>query len=126
MFWRLGSVCGSRSPCVSRSGIGQQCSSCGSTSLHRSSFVPIFVRFGLYRAIFRYTGLATMQTLLKAAVVYGVILLALVLVTFPAGVPRSVGVLQPILFLVLVSNFASMGTLLAESWRAARFAPSTC
>jgi FlaA1/EpsC-like NDP-sugar epimerase len=67
-------------------------------------FVPIFVRFGLYRAIFRYTGLATMQTLLKAALIYGFLLLALVLVTFPAGVPRSVGVLQPILFLVLVSN----------------------
>jgi FlaA1/EpsC-like NDP-sugar epimerase len=67
-------------------------------------FVPVFVRFGLYRAIFRYTGLATMQTLLRAAVAYGCILLLLVLVTFPAGVPRSVGVLQPILFLLLVSN----------------------
>src|SRR5512134_590942 len=33
-------------------------------------FIPIFVRFGLYRAIFRYTGLATMQTLLKAAAIY--------------------------------------------------------
>lgn len=67
-------------------------------------FLPIFVRFGLYRAIFRYTGLATMQTLLKAAVVYGLLLLTLVLVTFPAGIPRSVGVLQPILFFVLISN----------------------
>jgi FlaA1/EpsC-like NDP-sugar epimerase len=67
-------------------------------------FLPIFVRFGLYRAIFRYTGLATMQTLLKAAVVYAVVLLILVLASFPAGVPRSVGLLQPILFLVLVSN----------------------
>ena len=69
-----------------------------------SIFVPVFVHFGLYRAIFRYTGLATMQTLLKAALIYGLLLLALVLLTFPAGVPRSVGVLQPILFLVLVSN----------------------
>jgi FlaA1/EpsC-like NDP-sugar epimerase len=67
-------------------------------------FVPVFVRFGLYRAIFRYTGLATMQTLLKAAVVYGGLLLGLVLLTFPAGVPRSVGVLQPVLFLLLISN----------------------
>ena len=73
-------------------------------SLSPLIFVPFFVRFGLYRAIFRYTGLATMQTLLKAAVLYGVLLLAVVLLTFPAGVPRSVGVLQPILFLVLVSN----------------------
>ena len=30
-------------------------------------FLPLFIRFGLYRAIFRYTGLATMQTLLRAA-----------------------------------------------------------
>jgi len=67
-------------------------------------FLPLFARFGLYRAIFRYTGLATMQTLLKAAVLYGGILLSLVLISFPAGVPRSVGVLQPILFLLLVSN----------------------
>src|SRR5512147_2330228 len=29
-------------------------------------FLPLFIHFGLYRAIFRYTGLATMQTLLKA------------------------------------------------------------
>ena len=67
-------------------------------------FVPIFIRFGLYRAIFRYTGLATMQTLLRAAALYGLLLAALVLATFPAGVPRSVGILQPILFLLLVSN----------------------
>lgn len=67
-------------------------------------FLPLFIRFGLYRAIFRYTGLATMQTLLKAAVLYGVLLLTVVLLTFPAGVPRSVGVLQPILFLLFVSN----------------------
>jgi FlaA1/EpsC-like NDP-sugar epimerase len=67
-------------------------------------FLPIFIRFGLYRAIFRYTGLATMQTMLKAASAYGAALLAIVLLTFPAGVPRSVGVLQPVLFLLLVSN----------------------
>ena len=67
-------------------------------------FLPLFIRFGLYRAIFRYTGLATMQTLLKAAALYGVLLLTVVLLTFPAGVPRSIGVLQPILFLLFVSN----------------------
>ena len=67
-------------------------------------FIPIFIRFGLYRAIFRYTGLATLQTLLKAALVYAGLLLALVLFTFPAGVPRSIGVLQPIVFFLLVSN----------------------
>lgn len=67
-------------------------------------FIPIFIRFGLYRAIFRYSGMATMRTLLKASIFYGVALAALVFLTFPAGVPRSVAILQPILFLGLVSN----------------------
>jgi FlaA1/EpsC-like NDP-sugar epimerase len=67
-------------------------------------FLPLFIRFGLYRAIFRYTGLATMRTLLQASAIYGAALLALVLLTFPAGVPRSVGVLQPLIFLLFVSN----------------------
>ncbi len=67
-------------------------------------FLPLFIHFGLYRAIFRYTGLATMQTLLKAAVVYGLLLIGVVVLTFPASVPRSVGVLQPIVFLLFVSN----------------------
>ncbi|MGB3429341.1 MAG: nucleoside-diphosphate sugar epimerase/dehydratase [Burkholderiaceae bacterium] len=67
-------------------------------------FLPLFIRFGLYRAIFRYTGLATMRTLLQASAIYGAVLLALVLLTFPVGVPRSVGVLQPLIFLLFVSN----------------------
>ena len=39
-------------------------------------FLPLFIRFGLYRAIFRYTGLATMRTLLQASAIYGAALLA--------------------------------------------------
>jgi FlaA1/EpsC-like NDP-sugar epimerase len=33
--------------------------------------IPIFVRFGLYRAIFRYTGQAALLATAKATVVYG-------------------------------------------------------
>jgi len=72
-------------------------------------FIPVFARFGLYRAIFRYTDLGAIRTLLKAVIVYGSLLLALVLITFPAGVPRSVAVLQPFVFLVFVSNVRAWG-----------------
>jgi FlaA1/EpsC-like NDP-sugar epimerase len=74
-------------------------------------FVPVFARFGLYRAIFRYADLEAIRTLLKATVFYGVLLHALVLVTFPAGVPRSVAALQPIIFLVFASNLRVWGRL---------------
>jgi len=67
-------------------------------------FIPVFTRFGLYRAIFRFTGLATLQTVIKAVTAYGALLTAIVFITFPSGVPRSIGILQPLLFLLLVSS----------------------
>jgi len=64
--------------------------------------VPIFIKFGLYRAIFRYTGQAALQATAQAVAVYGVILLAVLLWQQWYGVPRSLGVLQPLVFLLLV------------------------
>ena len=64
--------------------------------------VPIFIRFGLYRAIFRYTGQAALQATGKAVLVYAVVLLSVLLWQRWYGVPRSLGVLQPLVFLFLV------------------------
>jgi FlaA1/EpsC-like NDP-sugar epimerase len=64
--------------------------------------LPVFIRFGLYRAIFRYTGQAALATTTKAVGVYGVLLFAVLLFVGWNGVPRSLGLLQPLLFLILV------------------------
>lgn len=65
-------------------------------------FVPFFIRMGLYRAIFRYTGISSLGSSAAAVAMYGVVYFAiLVLSQFP-GVPRSVGILQPIMFFSLV------------------------
>jgi FlaA1/EpsC-like NDP-sugar epimerase len=64
--------------------------------------VPVFVKFGLYRAIFRYTGQAALISTVKAIVLYGLVLLAVLLWTQWPMVPRSLGILQPLLFLILV------------------------
>lgn len=65
-------------------------------------FVPVFVRFGLYRAIFRYTGQAALLATAKAIAVYGGLLLGILLWQQWLGVPRSLGVLQPLIFVLLV------------------------
>ncbi len=66
--------------------------------------VPIFIALGLYRAIFRYTGLAAMLAIVKAIAVYGCLYFA-VLFTFNWNdVPRSLGLIQPLLFLILVGG----------------------
>lgn len=63
---------------------------------------PVFVRFGLYRAIFRYTGQAALVTTAKAVAVYGGLLFGILLWLRWPGVPRSLGVLQPLLLLLMV------------------------
>ena len=67
--------------------------------------LPIMVKWGLYRAIFRYTGFSAMLTTVQAIAVYGVLFGSYVIfVGNPTHVPRSVGILQPLLFLLLVTG----------------------
>jgi FlaA1/EpsC-like NDP-sugar epimerase len=66
--------------------------------------LPVFVRFGLYRAIFRYVGLGAFMAIGKAMTTYALVFAALVSGVGVAGVPRSVGVIQPLLLLVLVGG----------------------
>jgi FlaA1/EpsC-like NDP-sugar epimerase len=76
---------------------------------------PVFVRFGLYRAIFRYTGLAAFGATAKAVAVYGVALFATVIALQAQGfdnLPRTVAILQPILFGVLVGVSRALARLL--------------
>lgn len=78
-------------------------------------FIPVFIFFGLYRTIFRYTGIPALVTMTCAVGVYGVLLFISLLVLQLNGVPRSVGIIQPVLFL-----------LLSGAWRvAARYVLST-
>ena len=75
------------------------------------------LKFGLYRAIFRYTGISAILTTGKAVSVYALLLSPFVWWLFHrGGVPRSLIVLQPLSFLVLVSSSRT----LAWHWLAAR------
>ncbi|APW47755.1 polysaccharide biosynthesis protein [Rhodoferax antarcticus] len=66
--------------------------------------VPVFVRFGLYRAIFRYSGQAALHATGMAVLVYAVLLTAILWWMRLPGVPRSLGILQPLVFLFLVGS----------------------
>ena len=60
--------------------------------------VILFVRLGLYRAIFRYAGLAMVQTIIKALIVYCIVFVALFTFVTVEDVPRSMGLLHPVVF----------------------------
>ncbi|WP_338799000.1 nucleoside-diphosphate sugar epimerase/dehydratase [Acidovorax sp. DW039] len=77
---------------------------------------PILMNLGLYRAIFRYTGMQAMVTTGKAVAIYGAVLLLILLMGKWEGIPRSVGILQPVLLLLLVGASRALGWL----WLAGR------
>ena len=62
--------------------------------------LPLFTALGLYRAIFRYAGIQMLFTLNKALSIYGVIYAVVFVAIGIDGVPRSVGLIQPIIFSV--------------------------
>jgi FlaA1/EpsC-like NDP-sugar epimerase len=62
--------------------------------------LPLFIVFGLYRAIFRYSGLPALMTVVKAVAIYAAIYCFAFTVISVPGVPRSVGIIQPLLLLV--------------------------
>lgn len=65
--------------------------------------LPLFIVFGLYRAIFRYAGLPALMSVLKAVALYAVFYCFAFTVVSVPGVPRTVGVLQPLLLLLGVT-----------------------
>ncbi len=79
-------------------------------------FVPFYIRLGLYRAIFRYTGQAALVATAKATALYALLFSVLLWAMQRAlladwffgmqwvDVPRSLGVMQPLIFFFLVAS----------------------
>jgi FlaA1/EpsC-like NDP-sugar epimerase len=66
--------------------------------------VPIFIRFGLYRAIFRFTGIQALFATAQALGLYTLLhLFAMQWRLWPVF-PLTLGILQPLLFLILVMS----------------------
>jgi len=70
--------------------------------------LPIFIVFGLYRAIFRYSGWPALMTVAQACAVYSLIYAAIFTAVGIDGVPRTVGLIQPLLLLLVVGGSRAM------------------
>jgi FlaA1/EpsC-like NDP-sugar epimerase len=71
--------------------------------------LPIFVKMGLYRAVFRYAGQHAFWAIVKAVFFYGLIFFAIIISwgylspqKISISIPRSLGILQPIILLILI------------------------
>ena len=67
--------------------------------------IPIFWFFGLYRTIFRYATISLVSTILASLIIYGLIYFLVIGIYSIHGVPRTIGILQPmILFLAIIGS----------------------
>ncbi len=64
--------------------------------------LPLFVVFGLYRAVFRYIGSAAFLSIIRVFFIYFILFFCVFMLLSVDGVPRSIGVTQPILFFILI------------------------
>ena len=79
--------------------------------------IPIFWLFGLYRTIFRYTGLSIIFNILASTFVYGLLYFLIIGVYGISGVPRSIGVLQPmLLFFAIIGSRLVIKYLLTNNY----------
>ncbi|UOD51391.1 polysaccharide biosynthesis protein [Orrella daihaiensis] len=62
--------------------------------------IPLFVTHGFYRVIFRHANLVAIGMVARAFALYGAIYATIITVIGLPGIPRSVGIIQPLLLLV--------------------------
>lgn len=72
--------------------------------------LPIFIVYGLYKEVFRYSGWMAISSLLRACAVYGLLYAFVIVIIGVDGIPKTIGFIQPIVLLLLIGavrGFAS-------------------
>lgn len=81
--------------------------------------LPIFARCGLYRAIFRYSSFGATAAIVRAVLIYALVFgtAMLAMGQFYAHLPRSVAIIQPVLFAWAVLASRMMGAAILSGVR---------
>ena len=79
--------------------------------------IPMFWLFGLYRTIFRYTGLSIIFTILASMSVYGLLYFLVIGIYGIEEIPRSIGIIQPmLLFFAIICSRLLVKYLLTNNY----------
>ena len=78
-------------------------------------YFPIFYLFGFYKAISRYYGLTAFLRVAKAIIIYGIFYFSIICVIGLNNVPRTVGLIQPLILFIFVSSWRLIAQFLLRS-----------
>ena len=65
-------------------------------------FIPIFFFFKIYLSVLRFSGFKYLGQILFAGFIYGLIFISTIFFLHLDGIPRSIGITQPIIFILIV------------------------
>ncbi len=75
-----------------------------SSSLSIFLALPTFWFSGLYKAMFRYTSVSIIISILKVLLIYGLLYFSIIGIYGIQGVPRSIGIIQPLLLFFTITS----------------------
>ena len=79
--------------------------------------IPLFSIFGMYKLVFRYAGVQTLVSVVKAVTVYSMISVMVITLLGMPGIPRTIGIIQPLLVFFLITSLRLFTALwLGESF----------
>lgn len=82
------------------------------SSLSIAIALPVFITQGLYLSIFRYSGWPALVTIAKSILIYSIAYFCVLTAFNIPGVPRTIGVIQPLLLLIMVG----LSRIFARYW----------
>ena len=88
--------------------------------------IPIFTVFGLYRAVFRYVSGEALISIAQAVFVFGLVYASIFTAFGVTGIPRTIGIIEPILLLIAVGSSRAFGRYLFGDEYRKRLRRSEC
>jgi len=64
---------------------------------------PVFIQFGVYRTVLRFTGAHTLALMGKAVIIYGLLYFVIIFIVASPYIYRSIGIVQPVLLFLLMA-----------------------
>ena len=80
-------------------------------------FIPVYILSGIYMGVFRFVGLTSLRNIFIASIGYAILLSSILFIFKIDGIPRSIGIIQPVFFTLLVFMSRIMAVQLIQTYQ---------